>query len=101
MQSEIEAEGLPVDVQILGINEVGHESGNPTMCEGRTLPWLQDVAEQKVWTTWAPVFRDVVLVDPQNQKIEAYNLTEHNLADANNYAALKQKLEAAALAAAP
>jgi len=41
-------------------------------------------------------WRDVVILDPDNQKITTYNLTEHNLTDPANYAELKALLIEAA-----
>jgi hypothetical protein len=96
MKAEIDAEGTPIEVEILGINEIGHEAGNPSITMGRTIPWLQDTAAENVWMTWAPAFRDVVILDTQNQKIGAYNVTVHNLSDPMNYAELKAMLKAAA-----
>jgi hypothetical protein len=96
MNRELAAEGLPVAVQILGVNGAGLESGNTDMCNGRDLPWLQDTADQAVWTSWAPTYRDVVIVNPDNERIDAYNLTAHDLSDSANYDALKAMLRSAA-----
>jgi hypothetical protein len=92
MQQELNGLGLALDVVILGVNEVGHESGNDLMTTGRDLPWLQDTALDDVWGTWAPVYRDVVVLDPDNQEIAVFNLTVHDLADPVDYDALKQIL---------
>jgi hypothetical protein len=95
MQSEIDAElgGDPGSrAQILGINETGLESGNASITQGRALPWLQDTAEQQVWKSWGITFRDVVVLDGENKPVAVYNVTTYNLADANNYATLKQIL---------
>lgn len=87
-----------LDIQIFGINEFGYEAGNELIPDVSDLPWLQDVDENgdgvsDVWTTqWNVVYRDVVIVDQNNMKLGAFNVTEHNLADAENYATLKQAL---------
>lgn len=94
MQDEINADGG--GVQILGVNEVGHESGNATMTNGRALPWLQETAGQPVWTPWAVEYRDVIILDGANRRIGTYNLTEFPLSDPANYAELKAMLESAA-----
>jgi hypothetical protein len=99
MKAELDTEGLPVEVAILGINAIGLEAGNPSITSGRTIPWLQDTLAENVWSTWAPTYRDVVILDTQNQKIDVYNVTVYNLADPANYATLKDKLRAASLAA--
>jgi hypothetical protein len=100
LQGEIDAElgGEPGSkVQFLGINETGLESGNSSVTNGRSLPWLQDTADQQVWKSWGIAFRDVVILDAENRPITVYNVTTYNLAVAENYAALKQiMLDAAA-----
>jgi len=96
MQQELDGLGLALDVVILGVNEVGHESGNELMTSGRDLPWLQDTVVDDVWGAWAPTYRDVVVLDPLNQEIAVFNLTVHDLGDAVEYEALKQIFIAAA-----
>lgn len=84
------------------MNEIRHEMGNPVVTEGRSLPWLQDVdanldnASDNFLTSWNFVYRDVVIVDENNEVVETYNLTQHNLANEANYNELKSKLVAAA-----
>lgn len=95
MQKELAADS--VDVHILGVNEAGQESDNAVMCAGRDLPWLQDQADaQDVWDSWSVVYRDVVILDRENQRVEAYNLSSHDLDETANYEELKAKLIAAA-----
>ena len=79
-------------MHILGVNEVGFESGNPGMTDGRTLPWLQDVVAQDVWTLWRAGFRDVVILDHENEFAEVYNLNENSLDLEANREALKALL---------
>ncbi len=90
MQKQLAAEGLPLAVQILGINPAGLESGNALVCAGRDLPWLQESTADSVsaWGAWGIVYRDVLILDPENEKVTAYNLTTHDLADSANFAAL-------------
>lgn len=88
MQDEIDALGLPVDVQIIGINEAGFASGNDTMTDGRDLPWLQDTEEAAVWDRWDVAFRDVILVDERNEEITRFNVTSNPLSSDANYDAL-------------
>src|SRR5947209_4264631 len=96
MQLEINAVHPAKTVRLLGVNGEGLESGNPQMCQGRTLPWLQDVAGKDVWTSWAVTYRDVVILNTDNSKITSYNLTSHDLSDTTNYNELKRTLIAAA-----
>lgn len=79
-------------IQILGVNGVGYESGNASITSGRELPWLQDVSTQNVWVSWAVVYRDVQILDENNQLAGVYNLTEHDLSQPASYEALKNML---------
>lgn len=95
MQSEIDAElgGDPGSkVQFVGINEAGHEAGNPLITNGRNLPWLQDTIDEQVWKNWGITFRDVVVLDAENRPIAVHNVTTYPLSVTENYAALKQIL---------
>jgi hypothetical protein len=96
MQDDLDAAGLPVQVVIHGINEIGHEVGNPNVTAGRDLPWLQDTVSEQVWASWEITFRDVVILDEQNVPYAVYNLTTHDLSDPNNYAELQALFQAAA-----
>lgn len=96
MQTELDAAGLPSDVRILGVNRAGLEGGNPTMCAGRTLPWLQDVVTTNAWALWQVSSRDVVILDEGNQVVDVYNLNANPLQIPANYDALKSLLTARA-----
>jgi hypothetical protein len=80
---------------------IGAEAGNAQVCAGRDLPWLQDIAAQNVWTSWAVEYRDVVVLDVENQSVGVYNLTSHDLGVPANYDTLKAILVTAASASAP
>lgn len=80
------------EIGILGVNADGEESGNAQVCVGRTLPWLQDTLSVNVWSKWHVAYRDVILLDEQNQRVAVYNLTEHNLARPAAYDSLKTLL---------
>ena len=88
-------------IHILGVNFIGMESGNPIICAGRTLPWLQDVSAANVWNSWGVTFRDVVILDAQNKTVGIYNLTHHDLRVSANYAELRALLISAAAAPTP
>ena len=55
-----------------------------------------DSTELLIWEQWGGDWRDVFILNKQNEIMEIYNLTEHNLNDPNNYTELKEKLIAAA-----
>lgn len=96
MQTELDATTTQLPVQILGINAIGEESGNPDIIANRTLPWLQDTPDQDAWSAWQATWRDVVIADPKNDRVKVYNLTPNDLAKPENYATLKGFILAAA-----
>jgi hypothetical protein len=77
-------------VEVLGINQVGSESSNDLMVSSRTLPWLQDTAEQSVRTKWTATYRDVRIIDSLGRIADVYNLTTHDLSNPTNRTTLKQ-----------
>ncbi|MDO8631891.1 MAG: hypothetical protein Q7R41_15500 [Phycisphaerales bacterium] len=96
MQTEIDSQMTLRPIQILGINDVGLESGNGDMTAGQVLPWLQPIAGDDVWTLWQVEYRDVVILGPGNEHLGTFNLTVNDLSDPANYSALmNQLLEAA------
>jgi hypothetical protein len=97
MQADILSELPPQPIAILGMNEAGQESGNPVICVGRTIPWLQDSQDVNVWhERWSPTYRDVVILDEKNVKIGVFNLTVNDLQAPANYDSLKSMLLRAA-----
>jgi len=99
MQHEIDAlpDSLGVGpVSILGVNLSGLESGNSIICQGRTIPWLQDNPQIDAWGKWNAAWRDVVVLDGENHVIAVYNLTTYGLGDPANYAYLRDLLVHAA-----
>lgn len=76
-------------IRIIGVNQVGHESGNTQVCEGRDLPWLQESADPLIWSLWDVTYRDVIILDRANVPVAVFNLTDHNLAEAADYDALR------------
>ena len=92
MQKELEQEQRERLIQILGINQIGHEAGNTSITIGQDLPWLQETPIVDVWSAWQIVYRDVVVVGPDNRVVEVFNLTQNNLGVAEDYAALKDLL---------
>ena len=96
MQAEIDADPASRPIQILGLNDIGLESGNDGMIAGQTLPWLQPETGEEIWTLWAVEYRDVIIIDPDNEYVGTFNLTINNLADTTNYATLMTMLRDAA-----
>ena len=94
MLEELRAAYPDSDIRILGVNEAGYESGNSRLAAAASIPALQDTFSENVTDAWAVTYRDVVLVDENGQRVEAYNLTQNSLGVSSNYATLKSKLEA-------
>lgn len=92
MQTEINTMGLAREVHILGVNEEGHENGNAAACDGKDLPWLQETGVQMVWETWQVNYRDVIIIDENNETLATYNLTDNDLGSADKYNELKAML---------
>jgi hypothetical protein len=66
------------------------------VCQGRTLPWLQDTPTVNVWGSWRVTWRDVVVLDADNKIVRVYNLTDNDLHDPAKYAELRGILLSAA-----
>ena len=92
MQNELNTEYPGLQIAIVGINEIGMESGNALASEGRDIPWLQDTVEQDVGALWTAGFRDVIIVDSLGSHYATYNLTAHNLSDSTNFEELRALL---------
>jgi hypothetical protein len=92
----LDAENLPLHVKILGVNGVGFDSGNAGICQGRDIPWLQPTLLVDPWSLWGAGYRDLVILDEQNNLIEVFNLTVHDLRNQPEYDDLKARLRKAA-----
>jgi len=101
MQDELTSEYPDKSIQIVGVNEFGHESGNSLMASEGDAPILQDLDDDgnslsDVWRdNWDVTYRDVKIVNQQNELVGTLNLTPpggFNLAEPANYAALKRVL---------
>jgi len=79
-------------VSLFGVNDVGHERGNPDVTEGRDLPWLQNTAEVDAWNAWGVEYRDVVVIEPDGTVVGVLNLSDADLADDANVEALRELL---------
>ena len=79
-------------IHILGVNQVGQESGNTLACDGRDIPWLQETLTELVWVPWAVTYRDVVILDGENKKVGVFNLTTGDLGIPAHYDSLRALL---------
>ena len=89
MQGEFDTQYPGLSIELIGVNEVGHDSANDQMCDGRDIPWLQDTSAGDWWGAWSPTYRDVVILDGAGELAGVYNLTDHPLTDEANYVELK------------
>jgi hypothetical protein len=101
LQNDLETNYPNLDIQLLGVNGYGHESGVGVASEGRDIPLLQDVDEDgdslsDNWELWDVEWRDVVILDAENQPFAVYNLLDNDLADPDSYEELKNLLLSAA-----
>jgi hypothetical protein len=91
---------LPTPVVLVGVNEDGHQvddyNAPAAFCAGRDLPLLEENLSDGVWASWAVTYRDVVILDDNNEVIEVFNLTDNDLSDTANYEALRDILATAA-----
>ncbi len=70
----------------------GYEDAVPLMVDGRDLPLLQDTTAVNATGAWEAIWRDVFVLDANNEVTAIYNLTQHNLAEQDNYDELRQLL---------
>lgn len=83
---------LPMPVTLYGVNGVGYESGNADFTDGRDIGLLQDTTAEQAWTQWDPTYRDVVVLNADNEVVGVFNLTGNSLAVQANYDTLSQML---------
>ena len=101
MQAELETEYPQYDIQILAVNQVGNSSGASLVASHGDLPMVQNNTTDDIWNTWhalapnpsthsgAP-YRDVHILNTQNEIVYTYSLTLNNLSNPQNFATLKQ-----------
>ncbi|MEM1034070.1 MAG: hypothetical protein AAGN82_27280 [Myxococcota bacterium] len=56
--------------------------------DGRDLPFLEQPADGTVWSDWGIRYRDVVVLDADNEVVGIINLTDDSLAEPDNQDAL-------------
>jgi hypothetical protein len=88
LQDELAADHPEIDAHILHVNAIGLGSGLTSLEAVTDLPILQDDTTADVWNQWGATWRDVYVLDGDNEVYAVYNLTSHDLADPTNYAAL-------------
>ena len=86
MQNELNTMNL--NASILGVNHMDKSSANQQMTEGRDIPWIQDVPTVNAWTTWDISYRDVIILNADNEYEATINVTTSNLTEADGYNSL-------------
>jgi hypothetical protein len=92
-------------VEIIGIHDLG-QTTSPSMYTGRQLSWLRETAQFQPWQTWrVPIasrptqrvaWRDLVILDENNEFYAVQSLTDESLTIPANRLALTNVLKAAA-----
>ena len=94
MQADLDANNPNLPIQIFAINGIGYSSGVGNLTNIHTLPMLEDTSFAQVWSQWGAVYRDVMILDGNNEVSSVFNLTTYNISDvqnpSGNYATLKQ-----------
>ena len=102
MQVELENEYPQYDIQILAVNQNGYGAYTNLVASLGDLPMVQDNSNDAIWNTWhaltpnpsthsgAP-WRDVHILNAENEIVETYSLTLYNLSNVQNFNTLKQK----------
>lgn len=80
MQAELSSEYPNLNISILAINKIGAEAGIPQASQVGNLPIVNDDSSSYTWNDWNGTWRDVHILNRQNQLITVYNLTSNNLA---------------------
>jgi hypothetical protein len=51
---------------------------------------VEDTSSDAIWSQWNAVWRDVIILDGDNQIVDVYNLTSFDLSNPTNYDTLRQ-----------
>lgn len=92
LQADPALAGLLREVVILGVNAMGHESGNASMCTGCEIPWLQDAPGQSGYAAWQAQEGELVILDAENRIAAILDLLTNDLAVEANYDRLRSLL---------
>ena len=66
------------------------------MSELGDLPLLQDTEAANVWDSWDVTYRDVIILNAENEQVAVFNLTTYSLSVEENYDTLRSLLISAA-----
>lgn len=87
MQTELQSEHPELNIHILGINQPENigQGGEALVAAISSLPMVQDDSTANIWPSWGGIWRDVYILDRQNEVLHLFNLTQHNLAPGHGF----------------
>ena len=93
MQAELQVEYPSLDIAILAVNQIGYEAGMSAIDPASTLPIVNDNETDSIWATWHAMspepsqspWREIHILNPQNEIIHTFSLTSHNLGPGNGF----------------
>ena len=68
----------------------GTSSGTSVFTVALNLPMVQDDSALGIWSDWGAIWRDVYILNENNELVLVYNLTQNSLFNSNNYDTLMQ-----------
>ena len=92
MEADLAKKHPELGISLLAIDAVGHEGGFPDLAKVGDLPCVQDTVKDDVWGSWGAEWRDVYVLNAENEVTAVYNLTKNSLSEPANYATLEALL---------
>ena len=92
MEADLAKKHPELAVSLLAIDAAGHEGGLPDLAKVGDLPCVQDTVKDDVWGSWGAEWRDVYVLNAENELTAVYNLTLFSLSEPENYATLEALL---------
>ena len=84
MAVELENSHPNLDVEMFAINMPG-SGGATSLASNIHLPMVQDTGSLGIWSDWGAAWRDVYILNENNELVMVYNLTQNNLGSSSNY----------------
>jgi len=86
-----------LNVNILGVNEIGFANFGNALNSSYSLPLLQEIPQYNVNDSWSVSYRDVWILNEVQEPYAVVNLTTYNLSNPVNYNGLKNLFIGAAV----
>lgn len=90
MQTELDSTHPNLEIEIFAINMIGTGAGTAYFSPSLDLPMVQDSSSLEIWDDWGALWRDVFILNENNELVLTYNLTQNNLSNSSNYNTLMQ-----------